>query len=328
MFVDDNRKRTDLQPRNVIPDTWTGKLRCPFCNAHPLKTIHISESPDYLLCPSCELSFEVEQHNGTIRVKNIPEQLAFAEGELKHNWIEPPLLLKLLDNRSSIMVDKSRGEAVQQLSDDEVWKRMTALYRLGNTPKMIELTLIQSGATQQQAEAAGQKLRLLSTQENKHQTNKLWLIGSLTIVLIATLFTLTWIFTNQQINSQLNQGLSKSRKNIQPNLSLRMLNDLPDVIKPEFLKGPAVSIENTGPKSANCPSRSQDAASLFGGNEGVWQRSSQPESWQMITTGKPVTIRIPKGMYAGFIDNKSFVFTSADGPATIHNVNFVIISCN
>ncbi|MEI7849885.1 MAG: hypothetical protein WCK35_29095, partial [Chloroflexota bacterium] len=83
-----------------------------------------------------------------------------------------------------------------------------------------------------------------------------------------------------------------------------------------------------GRRVENMPSvRSQDATNLFGGVSGAWQRSSQPGSWQMITTGRPATIRIPKGMYAGFIDNKTFVFTSADGPATIHNVNFVVISC-
>ena len=47
----------------------------------------------------------------------------------------------------------------------------------------------------------------------------------------------------------------------------------------------------------------------------------------MITADTPATISIPQDMYAGFINNKTFVFTAADGPATIHNVNFVVISC-
>jgi hypothetical protein len=74
--------------------------------------------------------------------------------------------------------------------------------------------------------------------------------------------------------------------------------------------------------------QSQGAAALFGGDSTAWQRGSQVDSWQMITTGSPSTIRIPTGMFAGFIDNSTFVFTSADGPSTIHNVNFVVIMCN
>ncbi len=329
MVVDDNRKRTDLQPRKELPDAWADKLRCPLCAlpAIHLKVIHLPDSPDYLICPGCELSFEVEQHNGTIRLKNIPEQLSFAEIDLKHNWIQPTILRKLLDNRVNLMQEKSRSIAAQALTDDEVWNRMLGLYKLGNKPKMIEFMLVQAGATQEQAETAEQRLKQLAKQDEKNASRKMWLLGGLTILLIATLFMGTWFFTNQLINTQLSQGLGKSAHTSQPNQPLEILNKLPDAVKPDFLKGPPAYVEKIGPKTAGCPLRSQDATNLFGGVSGAWQRSSQPGSWQMITTGRPATIRIPKGMYAGFIDNKTFVFTSADGPATIHNVNFVVISC-
>ncbi|MCX6078738.1 MAG: hypothetical protein NTW32_04315 [Chloroflexi bacterium] len=327
MVVDDNRKRTDLQPRQELRDDWATKAQCPLCTTLTLKVIHLQNGPDYFLCSHCELSFEVEQSTGIIRIKNIPEQLMFIEDELKHNWVKPSVLRKLLENRSSIMQQKARSTAAMALSDEEVWKRMLALYRLGNTPKMIELMMIQAGATQEQAETASQKLKTIAKQESKQQNLKLWITSGVTIVLILTLFASSWMYFNNQINTQLDQGRTRSATANQPNTPLQILNNLPEPLKPGFLKAPAPYVERTGPKPAHCPRYSQQAASLFGGNPENWNPGSQPGSWQMITADTPATISIPQDMYAGFINNKTFVFTAADGPATIHNVNFVVISC-
>jgi hypothetical protein len=152
------------------------------------------------------------------------------------------------------------------------------------------------------------------------------IVGVIVLIMIS-LFSVGWFFTDRQINDQLSQERGNPAAAGQPNLPLQILNNLPDAIKPEFLKGSPVRVENVGPERARCPRNSIAAAQLFGGDGGSWQPGSQPDSWQMIATDKPSTIRIPKGMAAGYIDNKTFVFTSADGPATIHNVNFVAISC-
>ena len=327
MVVDDNRKRTDLFPRKDIPDAWAARGRCPLCASATLKVVHLPEYPDYLLCPPCELAFEVEMTAGIIRLKNIPEQLGFVEDELRHNWVQPAVLRKLLENRRSIMDQKSRAAPKQTLSDDEVWQRMLALYRLGNKPKMIEFTLIQAGAAREQTEAAALRLKSWSEQEEKRQGQKLWLVGGVTALLIVALVAGGWIFTNYQINNQLAQGRANSKALSQPNMPLQVLNSLPDGIKPEFLKAPPARVESVGPAATRCPLNSADAYKLFGGDIKGWQRGTTPDSWQMITTGKPSTIHVPKGMYAGFIDNTTFVFTSANGPATIYNVNFVAISC-
>ncbi len=326
MVVDDNRKRTDLQPRKKIEAAWAQKRHCPLCAAS-LKVVPLPDSADYLLCSQCELSFEVEMSSGLIRIKSVPEQLAFIEDELRHNWVAPPILRKLLESRSSVMQQKISSAAAQALTDEDVWNRMLGLYHLGNKPKMIEFMLIQAGATHEQAETAALKLKTVTEQDENQQSRKLWVTGGITFFLIAALFAASWLFTSNQIKAQLEQKGKDSQAASQPNLSLQTLNSLPDAIKPEFLKGSAPYVEKTGPKAARCPTHAQDAASLFGGTAEGWQPGSQPDSWQMITTGQPATIRIPKGMYAGFIDNKTFVFTGADGPATIHNVNFMVISC-
>jgi hypothetical protein len=266
-------------------------------------------------------------NTGIIRLKNIPEKLGFVEDELRHNWVHPSVLRKLLEERSSIMRQKASAVPIGTLSDEIVWERMLGLYRLGNKPKMIEFMLLQAGATQQQVEAASLKLRRWAEQDEKQLGQKLWVVGGVTAFLIIGLFLGGWLFTKSQIDSQLAQGRANPAGLSQPNQPLQMLNNLPDLIKPDFMKAPPARVEKVGPDRSRCPSNSIAAAELFGGDAKGWQPGSQPDSWQMITTGKPVTLHIPKGMYAGFIDNKTFVFTSADGPATIYNVNFVAISC-
>jgi len=46
-----------------------------------------------------------------------------------------------------------------------------------------------------------------------------------------------------------------------------------------------------------------------------------------VHTGVPSTIRIPAGMVGGYIDNTTFMFLSANGPATLKNINFIAIVC-
>ncbi|MEI6290695.1 MAG: hypothetical protein WCP19_09705 [Chloroflexota bacterium] len=325
MQIEDNRKRTDWQPRQDLPDAWGQKVSCPLCGTHPINIVHLQGSSDYMLCPGCELSFEVEQHNGYIRLKNIPEQLGFAETGLQHNWVLPQILKELAQDKEKYIQD--RNSSGTPLSDDEVWERMLGLYRLGNKPGLIELIMIQSGCSKEQAKKAGQKLREYIEGETRRQNQRLLLIGVVTLILVIGVIIGGLLFANQQISTQLSEGKKGSGLVQTANMSLKLLNSLPDAVKPEFLKGPSAYVDYSGPNPAMCPGRAQDAARLFGGDEGGWQAGNQAGSWQMISTGKPVTIQIPRGMYAGYIDNKTFVFKQADGPATIHYVNFVVISC-
>jgi hypothetical protein len=134
-------------------------------------------------------------------------------------------------------------------------------------------------------------------------------------------------FTYNSINSQLGEKAANSSATNQPLMALQVLNALPDAIKPGFLKSPPVRVENTGPATARCPDNPQDATRLFGGQADSWKQGSQPDSWQMMNPGDPATVRIPQGMYAGYVDNKTFVFSEANGPVTLYNVNFIAISC-
>jgi hypothetical protein len=327
MVVEENKKAPELSPLKNIPDAWAEKGQCPACGAKPLKVVHFPDIPDYFSCTKCDMSFEVEANCKAIRVKNFPEKLEFVEEKLRFRWVELATLRHYLDNRQALILERIGVAApVATLSDDEVWNRMFSLYRLGNKPKMIQFMLIQAGATQEQAEAGLVKLQRWSEQEANRQNRKLGLAGGIATFIILALIAGV-VFTYNSINSQLGKKAANPSVTNQPLVPLQVLNMLPNGIKPGFLKSPPVRVENTGPAKARCPGNSQDAASLFGGQADLWKQGSQPDSWQMMNPGNPVTIRIPQGMYAGFIDNKTFVFSSANGPATIYNVNFIVISC-
>lgn len=328
MVVEENKKTPDFLACKDIPDAWAEKGTCPACGAKPLKAVHFPDIPDYFSCPKCEMSFEVETNFKAIRVKNIPEKLEFVEEKLRFHWVEPATLRHYLNNRQALIQERAGLVApAASLSDDEVWERMLALYRLGNQPKIIQFTLIQAGATQEQADVAFVRLKRWSEQETKSQNQKFWLVGGAAFFLIFIIMAGT-AFTINRMKAQLEEKVSNPSAANPSMLPLDALKLLPDAVKPEFLKSPAATVEKTGPAAARCPARPADAAALFGGQEESWQPGSQPDSWQMMNvTGAPNTIRVPARMYAGYIDNKTLVFSSADGPATIHNVNFVAIMC-
>ena len=328
MVVEESTRVCELLPRKEIPDAWAEKGACPACGAKPLKVVHIPDIPDYFLCPKCELSFELETNCKAIRVKNIPENLEFVEEKLRYRWVEPAALRNYLSNRQALILEKAGTTTpAMSLSDEEVWNRMFSLYRLGNSPKMIQFMLIQAGATQEQAEAGFVKLKRWSEQDANRQNRKFLLMGGVAAFIILVLIAGA-AFTYNSIDSQFGKKVANPSAANQPLAPLQVLNMLPDGVKPGFLKSPPVRVENTGPTKTRCPGNSQDAAGLFGGQADLWKEGSQPDSWQMMNPGDPATVRIPQGMYAGYVDNKTFVFSSANGPATIYNVNFIAISCD
>jgi hypothetical protein len=105
---------------------------------------------------------------------------------------------------------------------------------------------------------------------------------------------------------------------------------VPDEAKPDLMNLPDTKVDSSrGPGKAACPATSTSAAELYGGDAALWKRdASQFPSWQMISAGDSVTVSVPDGMVAGYVDNKSFQLLSIHGPATIYNVNFIVITCD
>jgi len=51
-----------------IPDSWSGKARCPACKNGVMQVVHSSDADDYLHCSECGFSFEVEDGGSQVRI--------------------------------------------------------------------------------------------------------------------------------------------------------------------------------------------------------------------------------------------------------------------
>jgi hypothetical protein len=92
---------------------------------------------------------------------------------------------------------------------------------------------------------------------------------------------------------------------------------------------PTPSVDDQGPPISDCPSTATAAEALFGGRSNDWSYHGDTGGWILVLADNPATIRVPANMSAGYLVlGNSLEMRSALGPATIHNVNFVAISCS
>lgn len=315
-------------PKWEIPDVWAKNGHCPACGATNLKVIHLPDYADYLSCARCEISFEVETGGRYIRLKYLPDEYESADAALHNRWVEASSLSAIISKRQVPVQEKKTP--TQTLSAEDAWSRALGMYRMGNKPKMIQLTLMQSGMTQEHADIIFAKLNKLVEQDAQRQTQKFWTIAGISLALIV-MVTGSWLYMSGNLSVLL--GITTATPALlanQPSAMDKLLDLVPDNAKPALMNLPDTVVNNTsGPGAAACPDTSSNAAKLFGGDSTLWKRDiSQFPSWQMISTGDSFTISVPTGMVAGYVDNKSLQLLSVHGPATIYNANFVVITCD
>ena len=322
-----NPQQPEPLARREIPDAWAIG-HCPACQAAALKVVHLLNATDYLICSQCELSFEAELNGGKIRVKNVPDQLGFMEQELRYHWVEPSALGYFFSNHLALREQRARIAATGSLSDEEVLSRATSLHRMGNKPKMVEFILIQAGAAPEQAQAAFARLKQKSEQDAENLARKFRLAGGI-VLFLALAYIASRLLTPILISVQLTQGLANPAGTVnQSNVFLQLFDIVPDAIKPGFLIPASAQVMYTGPARSKCPFTLSDAAGVFGGQADHWTRISQSNGWQMMNADASATIRVPEGMHAAFMNNRTGAFSTIDGPATIRNINYVAILCN
>ncbi len=91
---------------------------------------------------------------------------------------------------------------------------------------------------------------------------------------------------------------------------------------------PTPNVDPKGPPSAPCPATSAQASALFGGPAGSWSFNHQEQGWILILADRPTSIRIPDGMSGGYlVIGDRLEMRTAQGPATVNNVNFIAVSC-
>jgi transcription elongation factor Elf1 len=329
----ENNPSPNPSPKWEIPDSWAKNGRCPACGATNLKVTHLPDLADYLSCAKCEIAFEVENGGRYIRLKYVPDALEFVDAVLHNRWVEASKISEIIsEKRAQIQEKKTPAPPPIIFSEEDVWSRALRMYRMGNKPKMIQLMLLQSGLTQEQADAVFAKLKKISEREAQQQNRKFWTVAGISIFLFV-LAACSWIYVSGNLPILL--GITTvtpapSQMANQPSAVSMLLNLIPKDAKPSLMKLPDTRVvEHHGPGPSACPATPITAAELFGGEAALWTRDeSRFPAWQMISSGDSVTVNVPDGMTAAYVDNKSFKLLSVHGPATIYNANFLAITCD
>jgi hypothetical protein len=312
------QQEAELTPRRDIPDAWAGNGRCPICGASGFSVVHLAGYADYFICRHCELSFEVEQGGKLVRLKHIPDDYEQIYDKLRFHWVELSAVRALaLQDRPTLNPQQPKVEAAvpepsAPLTDDEVMNRALGMYRLGNKPKMIEVILLQAGAKPEQAAKAFARLKVMDGQAAKKQSAKfVWFAAAAAVVILGGLGGLYfsgWFTARQEVASA---PVSPPQE-----LLLKQVQDrLPDSV-----------IYKQGPGPAECPTTPGEAARLFGGDAGTWERANA-YTWQMTNAERMVTLMIPDGMTVAYFKNPTLEFVNGYGPLTITNVNLAMVTC-
>lgn len=312
-----NQNLSEPVPRREIPDSWAGKGLCPICRQQGLQVVHLPEYPDYFACRHCELSFELEQAGKLVRLKHIPEDMDQVHEKLRFRWVDIISVRELaLKDRPSLLPQVHYQEVITKpipLTDEEVTSRALGMFRLGNKPKMIEMILLQAGATSEQAAQAFAQLKRMEGQAAKKQSSKfVWLVVIITLLLAAGgsgLYFSGW-FEARKAEAAVVEATP-----MQELLLKQVQRQLPDSV-----------IYKTGPQAADCPATSGDAARIFGGDAQTWERVGM-YGWQMTNPDRMVTVMVPAGMTVAYFKNPSLEFVNGYGPLTITNINFAMITC-
>jgi hypothetical protein len=312
-----NQRELELAPRWEIPDTWAGNGLCPICGCQGLQVVHLPGYPDYFVCKHCEISFELERGGKLVRLKYIPEDMDQVYERLRFRWVDVISVRDLaLKDRPSLLHQSQKKEIISPpaaLTDEEVVSRALGMFRLGNKPKMIEMILLQAGATPEQAARAFESLKRLEKQSARKQSSKFfWMV---TIIMLILMALAGGLYFSGWFEARRAAAVAVEAIPVQELLLKQVQKKLPDSI-----------IYKTGPQATGCPTTPTDAAQLFGGEAGTWERVSM-YSWQMTNTDRMVTVMIPDGMTVAYFKNPSLEFVNGYGPLTITNVNFAMVTC-
>lgn len=319
----EKQQQAEWTPRRDIPDAWAGDGRCPICGANGFSVVHLPGYADYFVCKHCELSFEMEQGGKLVRLKHIPDDYDQVYEKLRFHWVELPTVraLALQDRPSLIHREAPKVEAAAaappSLTDAEVMERALGMYRLGNQPKMVEVILLQAGARPEQAARAFARLKAMQSQAARKQSAKFAWLGAAAVMTLALLLVL--------LGGLYFSGWFEERAQ-QPPSGVLATPPQELLLKEVQKQLPNSDVYNAGPGKSECPTGKADAAALFGGSAGDWERKSR-YSWQLTSTAQAVTLTVPDGMTVGYFKNPTLEFANGYGPLTITNVNFAVVSC-
>lgn len=312
-------------PRENIPAEWAHRGNCPICNGvNSLGVQHFPEAPDQFVCQDCETAFELHSNSSKIRVMALPEVLKPAWMEVINRWMSPEEIRRLYQRYSAVSQPPTEDPEEQvpelKLTNREVMFQALELQRLGNSFEKIEMLLFQAGATPQQVAGALQRLKQSKAKTSRRRGCMFWGMGIVAVSILLLIAGVLWL-TSRPVTPDIEGQPTTIVDSLLPAFD-------PGEIVSEFVNIPTPHVVKSGPGVSRCPANAQQAAELFGGEEEYWTKESGFNAWAMVSTSAPITVRVPENMYAGYMKLDSMGMISVQGPATIQNLNFVIITCN
>ncbi len=315
------------QPREHIPDAWAHRGPCPICGrAKALSILHKRDAPDQFVCDHCEAAFELHASGSQIRVVVLPKALESVWNQVIRQWIEPKEIRRLykrcqLAEQSSVP-ETEDGQQQSTLTNREVYYKAVELQELGNDDETTASLLFQAGATRSQVIGALRKRKRELEKECQKRTRFFVVMAVLSLFVLALIVGGVWLTSLNQ-----EEEVVAEPTDGQESLLTELLSEQ---VEPSVEEAPAPQVEqggDSGSGNARCPATPAQAAEIFGGSESVWKEESSYDAWVMTNTGIPVSLYVPAGMVAGYMDLTSMEMISVNGPVTIRNVNFAVITC-
>jgi hypothetical protein len=313
------------QPREHIPDTWAHRGSCPVCGrAKSLAVLHKHNAPDQFVCEYCNAAFELPADGSQIRLMVLPEILQAVWNQVIHQWIEPAEIRLLYKRCQASLADEEVDQQEITLTNREVYYKALELQKLGNDDETTASLLFQAGATRQQVVGVLRKRKREIEKERKRRNRFFLVMAVLSLFVLALIAGGVWLTTLNQVP---NEEIVEEPGGEREALFVELLSEqaqprVEDAAVPQVEQG-NVSVSGT----SSCPTTPAQAAELFGGPENVWAKESSYDAWVMTNAGLPITLYVPSGMVAGYMDLTSMEMISVDGPVTIRNVNFAVITC-
>ncbi|MEN6436704.1 MAG: hypothetical protein ABFD58_12910 [Anaerolineaceae bacterium] len=157
--------------RAIIPSVWGEQGKCIWCGAQPLTVLHPPEAPDQLMCPQCQMAYEIDKTGALICIRNQPESMKV---DYQNLWIPITMIAEaaadfhkqkpkqripipveefVYQGNNAVLDSETHGQMQQfkeeesaplvELTDEQVKQQVIELYNLGNTSEQIQRILDQ-----------------------------------------------------------------------------------------------------------------------------------------------------------------------------------------
>ena len=346
-------------PRSVIPPAWAQQGCCPVCQARSLSVRQTPGAPDQMACAQCGSAFELEAGGSRLALTQGPPAVAAAIGGATRNWLTISELHALLQPppatgapttapasalRSPVITDQQPPSSSQAPSsaapgvpadlpsglahctEADLMKRAENLLALGNSPLQIQVALVQSGVAPELVQTVVDAVSRVAQQKRQQQLRWTWLLTGLVMACLLLGVGGGWALWHRTTAAA--PGATAQPPNGPPT---------PTGVAGFFLSLPTALVQTEPPptpgtggnrQAGRCPTSSDEASDLFGGQAADWTYKADAGGW-LMTAITPKTIYVPAGMAAGYLQFGSggASMSQVDGPAKIQNVNFIAITC-